>query len=540
MKARIILGAAAVLFAACSTKTGNVLQTFPMENITVSEGSALAGRLTRNKQRLEDPLYQPDMAIADSKDWPGDYVGRTILGTTLSSRALHAEPAYLAEILRRLPESFNEKGYLGEDFFPAINEQQLSGHGWLLRGLCEYYKWKGEKDILPLIRSITENLFLPGAGKYGQYPIDPGMHSNEGGEASGSINSSTQGWILSTDVGCLFIGMAGLVDAYEVLGDKALRPVIEEMLGRFLQIDLTGIQMQTHATLSALRGMMKYYSLTGEDKWLQEAVRRWDIYEKEGMTCTYANYNWFARMTDTWTEPCAVVDSYIVAFELWKATMDPHYRDMAELIYYNALSHGQRDNGGFGCDNCPSPEDPFLRVVIPEATWCCTMRGGEGLPRVAESTWAKKGSSLYAPFFFASTLDAPGLNVMENTGYPGKSSVRFTFNDNAAGVDCLLVPRLPWADNWKVTLNGEDVEMSDENGFIAIRKAFITGDVVKITFRLVRTSDNWKGSKRYYLGPQMQCTVAGSKKTGLKAFKPVGHYMDPAVLSEGYSRRVLF
>lgn len=539
MRARIFLGMAAAIVAACTAQTEEVPQTFPLENISISAGAPLHERLSRNKHRLEDTIYQPDMAIADSKDWPGDYVGRIILGTTLSSRALHEEPAFLPEILRRLPGSLNEKGYLGDDFSPEINEQQLSGHGWLLRGLCEYYKWKGDESMVPLIRTIVDNLFLPGAGKYGSYPIDPALHSNEGGEASGAINSSTSGWILSTDVGCLFIGMAGLVDAYEVLGDKKLRPVIEEMMERFLEIDLVGIQMQTHATLSALRGMLKYYSLTGEERWLKAAADRWAVYENEGMTCTYANYNWFGRK-DSWTEPCAVVDSYIVAFELWKATMDPHYRDMAELIYYNALSNGQRDNGGFGCDNCPSPEDPFLKVIIPEATWCCTMRGGEGLPRVAESAWARKGSSLYVPFFFSGILNAPGLTVRERTSYPDRSLVVFTFEDNASGVDRILVPELPWAEGWKVTVNDTETETVQEDGFLAICKPFASGDVVKVSFVTKRKIDEWNGRKRYFFGPLMQCIVTGSQERGIAAFKAVGHMMDPAVLTEGYSRRVLF
>ena len=534
---------AALMPVACTEKTEKGLHVFPLESVTLASGSPLQERILRNQSRLESELYQPDRAIADDVNWPGDYVGRTILGVTMDARALHAEPRYLGEILRRLPDSRNAKGYLGGDFGKVINEQQLSGHGWLLRGLCEYYKWKGDESVLPVIRTIVDSLFLPGTGRYAAYPIAPEQRSTTGGAASGSIGAATPDWMLSTDVGCLFIGMAGLIDAYEVLGDERIVPTIEEMLGRFLEVDLTGIQMQTHATLSALRGMLKYHALTGEDKWLEAAKERWATYEKDGMTCNYANYNWFGRF-DAWTEPCAVVDSYIVAFNLWLETRDAHYRDMAELIYYNALCHGQRENGGFGCDSTPLPDSPFLKVVIPEATWCCTMRGGEGLPRVAASAWARDGRKLYVPFFCASTLSTPDLTVEEVTGYPVQPFATFTFTSNRAGIDKLLLPDLPWADGWHVEVNGESVETGTEDGFLAVSRRFKPGDKVEVQFRTGLRTDRWKDKTRFFNGPLMlgldteEAVDASAVDT--EALRPVCHPMSPEVLRPGYARQVLF
>ena len=534
-----------LLCLACGRQEGSVA-TFPLEDITLTPSSPLAVRTGRSLARLESELYQPDRAIADDENWPGDYVGRTVLGVTMDARALHTEPRYLSEILRRLPGRMEGKGYVGGAFLPVINEQQLSGHGWLLRGLCEYYKWKGDGTVLPMIRSIVDSLFLPGAGRYASYPIAAHERSTTEGAASGSIGAATPDWMLSTDVGCLFIGMAGLVDAYEVLGGERLAPVIEEMLGRFLEVDLVGIQMQTHATLSALRGMLKYHSLTGDPRWLEAAKERWKVYETSGMTCNYANYNWFGRF-DAWTEPCAVVDSYIVAFELWKRTRDPHYRDMAELIYLNALCHGQRDSGGFGCDNTPLPSgrDPyFLKVVIPEATWCCTMRGGEGLPRVAESSWARDGRKLYVPFYRACTLSGKGLKVVEETAYPFSGEVTFTFARNAARIGTLLLPDLPWAEDVTVSVNGAAVETVPEDGFLAVRRAFKAGDKVAVSFRTELRTEPFGGAVRFFRGPLLLCLETDAPVTAgavdPEALRPLWHLMDPCVLAPGYQRQVLF
>ena len=64
--------------------------------------------------------------------------------------------------------------------------------------------------------------------------------------------------MLSTDVGCVFIGMEGLIQAYAVLGDEDLKKPIEILLNRFLQMALTGIKAPTHATLTACRGLLRY------------------------------------------------------------------------------------------------------------------------------------------------------------------------------------------------------------------------------------------------------------------------------------------
>ena len=72
--------------------------------------------------------------------------------------------------------------------------------------------------------------------------------------------------------------------------------------------------------------------------------------------------------------------------ELWKHTQNQDYLEQAQLIWFNALGHAQRSNGGFGCDNCPGADGEVeLKFKVKEAHWCCTMRGAEGLFRINET-----------------------------------------------------------------------------------------------------------------------------------------------------------
>lgn len=511
----LIVPMLAALVCSCAPSESEAT-IFPLSSIR-SEGP-LRQRLEANLQRLQQDIYQPPHVFEDL-NWPGDFIGRTILGLTMDSQATGVQPELLSVLIDSLPHKLNAKGYLGPDYWPSINEQQLSGHGWLLRGLCEYYRYTGDESVLDVVRSVSRNLFVAAKGRYAEYPISPDQRSNRSGKASGTIAGQSDGWILSTDIGCVFIGMSGLIDAYEMIPEPATREVIDELVARFLEVDLQGIQAQTHATLSALRGLLKYSALTGDVSLLQEVKERWQTYVDHGMTCCYANMNWFGR-PDSWTEPCAIVDSYMVALELWRASRDPSLRNLAELIEVNAIGHAQRSNGGFGCDSCPSAGNPFLTVSIPEAHWCCTMRGAEGLARMAEASWMLQGRTLIVPFYRECALCADGLEITEKCTYPESGEVSFCFGSNNRGIKALMLPDLPWAEDTRVLVNGAPVAPEKVDGMLCLRRRFAAGDTVQVSFGLSRWTDEWDGCRRCYSGPVM---------LGIRGESAAGHPLDEAL-----------
>lgn len=123
----------------------------------------LGFRLAKNFARLEDTEYRPDVLFEIEKNgWAGDWEGRTVLALVLLSRTTGQKAAYLDEILDKLEEEMNPKGYL-KGILPdgEADEQQLSGHNWLLRGLLEHYLWTGSERSERMARKIVENLYLP-------------------------------------------------------------------------------------------------------------------------------------------------------------------------------------------------------------------------------------------------------------------------------------------------------------------------------------------------------------------------------------------
>ena len=178
------------------------------------------------------------------------------------------------------------------------------------------------------------------------------------------------------------------------------------MIEVYLSIDKVALRVQTHCTLTAARGMIRMYAVTAEEKYLSGAKERYDLYiNGGGMTYTYQNLNWWGR-PDTWTEPCAIVDSLMIALELYKITGDNVYRTTAARIYHNGFSTLQRDNGGAGTDTILTADSPwdYLAAQMFEAFFCCTMRLSEGLWYINENP-----KLLYAETAGAVTKNSDGV-----------------------------------------------------------------------------------------------------------------------------------
>lgn len=515
-------------------------QAVPFVNLTV--GGELQERLQRNMNRMEEAKYRPDqvfVTMEQSGGWPGDLEGRTILALVLDARAAKRTPKHLDEILRRFPGKVNEKGYFGPVYPDVVNEQQLSSHGWVLRGLCEHYLWTGSDDTLKAIHRVVDGLVLPTAGFHRRYPVDPAAREH-GGSYSGTHAKRIGDWLVSSDIGCDFIFMDGVVQAWEITGRKELRPVIDEMVELFLRMDLVSIKAQTHASLTGMRAVLRYYERTGDPRWLKAVEERFALYKATAMTETYENYNWFGR--PEWTEPCAVVDSYMVAVQLWRFTGKPVYLEDAQHIYYNALGFAQRANGGFGLSTCPGAQTPFLDVKCEEAHWCCSMRGGEGLARVAQSTFFSDRRAVFVTDFRpaqATLRTGRGeLGLGMETAYPFEGRVKLTVA-RMTGRPELRLFAPGWALNPRVTLNGRSVATDLKEGFLRVEARLKAGDVIEYTFDLAtgaraaenRTSES--GRHKFFAGPLILARAGVEDAVRLPATARLRRQADHTFMVEG-------
>ncbi len=336
----------------------------------------LQERIARNQTRLLDSYYQID-EVYQSFDarWPGDKEGRALLAFVNHANMTGFENPCMQPFLEIYPQKANEKGYLGPVAEGYLFEQQLSGHSWLLRGLCAHYDRYADDASLAYAKEIVKGLFLPTRGCYSSYPTE---RDNSAGGVSGDSVGILNGWKISTDIGCAFMSIDGLSHYYAITKEEAVKELLDEMIEVYSAIDKEKLKAQTHCTLTAARGMVRMYQCHGEVQYLEKAKEIYNLYITSGMTLVYQNFNWWGRR-DSWTEPCAIVDSLLLAGELYRITGEKSYRTMAARIFHNGFASSQRANGGAGTDSPVSDIEPYLYQKKFEAYFCCSMRLAEGL-----------------------------------------------------------------------------------------------------------------------------------------------------------------
>lgn len=333
--------------------------------------------IEQNFKRLNDEEYSFERLFqSESYDWPGDWEGRALLAFLCHVEIHGKEVPHLHKFFEELPRRTNQYCYFGNPFDGVtVDEQQLSGHNWYLRGLLKYAQIYQSEVALDIARSTVENLYLPTIDWYSHYPLE---RDTKLGEVSGSVTGVIDGWKLSSDIGCAFMCVDGLAHYYALTKDSHVLEFLNKVIDFFVTVDLLKYRLQTHTTLTCLRGILALYGATGDERYLDIVKEKFAFYLAHGMTLTYENFNWFGR-EDTWTEPCAVIDSFILATELYRLADEDEYRTLARRIWLNGLQFCQRENGGAGPNTCVTKGQGVLRISMYEAPFCCTMRYAEGL-----------------------------------------------------------------------------------------------------------------------------------------------------------------
>jgi len=343
-------------------------------------------KVEKSYKRMSSLPYSIEKIFQSSDyPWPGDWEGRSLLSFACLYQITGKKISCMDSMIKKLSEHLNQGQYFGKEFNGTIlDEQQVAGNSWFLRGLLLYDKNFPQHNVKNIADNLVKNFYLKSFNHFKNYPLQ--RDNSMKGKVSGEEYLIRDGWCLSTDSGCAFIALDGLSEYYKTSKNAQVKQMLEIMIDKFISIDFLKLKMQTHATLSAVRGIITFYEATNNEKYLEYAKNIFDLYVKHGMTLTYQNFNWFNRQ-DTWTEPCAIVDSLIVTLKLYKYLNKNKYLKLARRIYFNGMTFSQRENGGAGTDTCVTQKNKFLNIATYEANFCCTMRFTEGLLYVKDSIY---------------------------------------------------------------------------------------------------------------------------------------------------------
>jgi hypothetical protein len=343
-------------------------------------------RLLASFERLAREDYAPHSIIAETlaSDWPGDAAGRLLLSLSRFARAGLPALEHAAELCELMLRELSDHGYFGPALGEVIDEQQLACHGWVVAGLLQYYYVTADRRVRAAALRTVDTLILPALERLDSYPTErtdfPGL-----GGASGTATAEIDGWRLSSDVWCVLLSLNALVPAYQETARTDIRAMIDRLAEMMAGTDFVSQKAQLHASLAAARCLSELAVSEADGRFTAIVSSIYEQYVQHGRSLNYAPFNWFDR-PDSWSEPCAMVDSLGVAHNLAAATGLDRYRLDAQRIEFNALSFAERRDGSFGLDSLPTPDDPILRPIHDDARWCCTMRGAIGLLEAREAS----------------------------------------------------------------------------------------------------------------------------------------------------------
>lgn len=380
-----------------------------------------ADGLIRSGRRLDRPDYATDAVIAETvvDAWPGDLAGRLLLTLGRRCRAGVGDLTRLTDLFEAMLAATGGHGRFGAVLGEVVDEQQVACHGWVVSGYLQYAAVTGDQRGIEASERVLADLLLPALGRFPTYPRHRAADS--AGAASGSADRVEGGWMLSTDTWCVLLALGALVPAFEVRPRDDLHRAVLMLRDALAEVDLVAEQAQLHATLAAARNFARFAELTGDRGCRDLAERLYAAYAGHGRTLNRATFNWFGR-ADSWTEPCAIVDSIGTALALWRLTGNARFLGDVELIEHNALAFAQREDGSFGLDSIATRQHPVLTTIHPDARWCCTVRGGLGLVELADAAAElvqnDAGEELVLVLPRAGTLTAHGWTIRIETEYP--------------------------------------------------------------------------------------------------------------------------
>ena len=330
--------------------------------------------------RLTQPPFDKDFILADvnfnQERWfthfSGDISGRFIEVASEVSTRDKMWPEVLSSVLNEITQYQKPDGHYGKDidwskpidFNPTTDQvvmmPALWGNGRLLLGLTA----AAEKFRDPKVLESAKKL-----GDFYVNTVYPRFcDSNKLDEYK------QEGQYASAYVTCVFEGMEGLINLYQLTGDKKYLDTAVKFADFHEQFDVVPVG-HSHGSVGQTGMLVRLYEATGNEKYLNRALARWELLVKDGYVNPAGSI-----LEKLWVsgynrdEGCTEGDWLRLNLLLWKCTGQTKYLDMAERLYWNGIIPNQWPSGGFGHRFMGVDEKGAYAYLKPsqESLWCCS------------------------------------------------------------------------------------------------------------------------------------------------------------------------
>ena len=108
--------------------------------------------------------------------------------------------------------------------------------------------------------------------------------------------------------------------------------------------------------------------------------------------------------------------------------------------------------------------------------------------RATEYAYFIKNDTIFVPFYHESELsiqskDGATFVMHQTTNYPFTEKVAFTIKKNTVGNVVLKLASPAWMQNKKLKVNGQEVELNEENGFIILNNCTEVDSYIELSYQ---------------------------------------------------------
>ncbi|WP_295791338.1 beta-L-arabinofuranosidase domain-containing protein [Mucilaginibacter sp.] len=492
-------------------------------------GGLLGYRMNVN---LEKRLLQIDSATLlsgfrkrpGSQTWIGEHVGKFLFSASKTYAYTHdARIKHLMDdMVRKYIVCQMPDGYLGTYLLKdRWTEWDVWAHKYAIIGLLNYYSVTGYKPALQTAERAADLICRTFGDEPGKRDLMVAGEHN--GLAPGSILES-------------------MVDLYRYTGNKRYLdfcnyifrafeqptgPKIISQLEKYGDVTKVG-DAKAYEMLSCFLGILKYYKLTGQEKYLTLLQTAWKDITKNRLyiTGTSSDNEIFrepgilrAENKDKMGEGCVTVTWIQFNLQLLQITGEPKYAEEMERSVYNHLLAAE--NPQTGCVSYYTALQGAKPYRCDQGFSCCLSSVPRGISLIPEMMGGKiKGAFTVLMYENGEakatirTKDNASINVTlkSETKFPLDGRVDFIITTSRAAMFTINFRVPEWAENFTAK-TGNEVFHGKKGQFLAINRKWSPGDHLAITFdmplQVIPGGISYPNSVAFKRGPQILAVDQG-------------------------------
>jgi len=462
-------------------------------------GGLLGYRMQIN---LEKRLLQIDSGILLSgfkkrpgaQTWIGEHVGKFLFSASKTYAYSH-DPRIkhlMDDMVQKYIACQMPDGYLGTYLLKdRWTEWDVWAHKYAIIGLLNYYSVTGYKLALETAKKAADLICRTFGDEPGKRDLmTAGEHV---GLAPGSI-------------------MEPMVDLYRYTGDQKYLDFCDYILRAFEQKDGPKLISQlekygdvtkvgdakAYEMLSCFLGILKYYKVTGEQKYLPLLETAWTDITKNRLyiTGTSSDHEIFrepgilrAENKDEMGEGCVTVTWIQFNLQLLQITGNPKYAEELERSVYNHLLAAE--NPQTGCVSYYTALIGAKPYRCDQGYSCCLSSVPRGISLIPEMMGGKI-NGVYTMLFYENGQATENitakdgsqltLNIKTVTQFPLDSTVIISVDPSKAATFTLSFRVPQWSRDFKLTIAGN---IFKTNGtLLRLSRTWKPGDKVEISFKM--------------------------------------------------------